>query len=80
MGEGFERWPFPVRQPGPAAEGSTANPHRGELAVFAAAYRVMLDPGHGGKDPGAIGIGGTREKDVVLDVSQVVSPAAKVWS
>ena len=37
------------------------------------AYRVMLDPGHGGKDPGAIGIGGTREKDVVLDVSRQVA-------
>ncbi|WP_066708908.1 N-acetylmuramoyl-L-alanine amidase [Curvibacter delicatus] len=27
---------------------------------------VALDPGHGGEDPGAIGPGGTREKDVVL--------------
>jgi N-acetylmuramoyl-L-alanine amidase len=27
---------------------------------------VALDPGHGGEDPGAIGPGGTLEKDVVL--------------
>ena len=27
---------------------------------------VALDPGHGGEDPGAIGPGGTREKEVVL--------------
>lgn len=27
---------------------------------------VMLDPGHGGKDPGAIGISGTYEKQVAL--------------
>ena len=29
---------------------------------------VMLDPGHGGEDPGAIGMVGTREKDVVLKI------------
>ena len=33
---------------------------------------VMVDPGHGGKDPGAIGIGGLREKDVILPISQKV--------
>ncbi len=31
---------------------------------------IAVDPGHGGKDPGAIGIGGLREKDVVLDISR----------
>ncbi|MBN2097954.1 MAG: N-acetylmuramoyl-L-alanine amidase [Candidatus Omnitrophica bacterium] len=31
---------------------------------------VILDAGHGGKDPGAIGRRGLREKDVVLDISQ----------
>ena len=30
---------------------------------------IALDPGHGGEDPGAIGPGGTREKDVVLQVA-----------
>jgi N-acetylmuramoyl-L-alanine amidase len=30
---------------------------------------VALDPGHGGEDPGAIGPGGTREKDVVLKLA-----------
>ena len=27
---------------------------------------IVLDPGHGGKDPGALGRRGTREKDIVL--------------
>lgn len=31
--------------------------------------RVILDPGHGGHDPGAVGKGGLREKDVVLDIA-----------
>lgn len=32
----------------------------------------MIDPGHGGPDPGAVGIGGTQEKDVVLEVSRQI--------
>ncbi len=33
---------------------------------------IALDPGHGGEDPGAIGPGGTREKDVVLKVAHLL--------
>ncbi len=51
------------RQPGrkPAAGG----PSRPRL--------VMLDPGHGGNDPGAIGTRGTFEKEVTLDIAQDVA-------
>ncbi len=35
-------------------------------------FYVVIDPGHGGLDPGAIGIGGIRESEVVLDVSKRV--------
>jgi N-acetylmuramoyl-L-alanine amidase len=34
---------------------------------------VIVDPGHGGADPGAIGVGGLREKDVTLRLSKLLS-------
>lgn len=36
--------------------------------------RVVIDPGHGGKDAGAVGPSGVREKDVTLDVALRVQP------
>lgn len=33
---------------------------------------IALDPGHGGEDPGAVGKGGTREKDVVLRIARLL--------
>ncbi|MFC2048779.1 N-acetylmuramoyl-L-alanine amidase [Elusimicrobiota bacterium] len=34
---------------------------------------IVIDPGHGGKDPGAIGRRGTREKDIVLEIAKRVA-------
>jgi N-acetylmuramoyl-L-alanine amidase len=34
---------------------------------------VAIDPGHGGRDPGSVGIGGLHEADIVLEVGQKVA-------
>ena len=39
-------------------------PHKTDRLII-----IALDPGHGGEDPGAVGPGGTREKDVVLQIA-----------
>jgi len=39
--------------------------------------RVVIDAGHGGKDPGAIGPTGLREKDVVLKIAKKVASRLK---
>jgi N-acetylmuramoyl-L-alanine amidase len=33
---------------------------------------VVIDPGHGGRDPGAIGIGGVREKEITLRLARML--------
>ncbi len=47
-----------------------AQPESPKLGRRSRVITVALDPGHGGEDPGAIGKGGTREKDVVLQIAQ----------
>ncbi|MEL6938705.1 MAG: N-acetylmuramoyl-L-alanine amidase [Cyanobacteria bacterium J06598_1] len=36
-------------------------------------FTVVLDPGHGGRDPGAVGINGLQEKQVVNDITPQVA-------
>ncbi len=62
--------PFPVpsagdRNPTPSAQPPRTVP-RGRVVI-------VVDPGHGGKDSGAPGIGGLLEKDVVLPISQRIA-------
>ena len=54
----------PANLPEPTAEGYSMARQLG-LGI----KRVVIDPGHGGEDPGAIGKKGLKEKDVVLAVS-----------
>jgi N-acetylmuramoyl-L-alanine amidase len=36
-------------------------------------FTVVIDPGHGGGDPGAVGINGLQEKDIVNDIAPQVA-------
>jgi N-acetylmuramoyl-L-alanine amidase len=69
--------PAPSWQPSAASafqRGSGAPLSAASLpAVPRGRFTVVIDPGHGGPDPGAVGIGGLRETDVVLDVSLQVA-------
>ena len=38
---------------------------------------VVIDPGHGGQDPGTIGIGGIKEKNVILPIALDVAEELK---
>ncbi|MFP4244715.1 MAG: N-acetylmuramoyl-L-alanine amidase [Ectothiorhodospira sp.] len=50
--------------------GDVKPPVIGESAPRSREVIVAIDAGHGGKDPGAIGPGGTHEKDVVLSIAR----------
>jgi N-acetylmuramoyl-L-alanine amidase len=52
--------------PLPATPRPVFQPANGRLVV-------VIDPGHGGPDPGAVGIGGLKETDVVLDIGRQVT-------
>lgn len=55
---------------GTVPEYTTASAAPTTAITAARKYIVVIDAGHGGKDPGCIGRGGTREKDVVLSVAK----------
>ena len=54
-------------KPGPAPEPEPAVKAK---PVVARLVTIVIDPGHGGEDPGAKGRGGSREKDVTLTIAR----------
>jgi N-acetylmuramoyl-L-alanine amidase len=57
----------PPPAPAPAPPATATQPDGVDRMII-----IALDPGHGGEDPGAIGPGGTREKDVVLQLAYLL--------
>jgi N-acetylmuramoyl-L-alanine amidase len=58
---------------GPPAAAAAAGPIKAEHARPAARDLIIaIDAGHGGDDPGAIGMHGTREKDVTLAIARAL--------
>ncbi|CAG0993526.1 partial N-acetylmuramoyl-L-alanine amidase, partial [Rhodocyclaceae bacterium] len=69
---------YPVEPPDPlmalleekgfdASRGKEAAGERPEISRL---VTIALDPGHGGEDPGAIGRGGSQEKNVTLSIAR----------
>ncbi|MGI0485954.1 N-acetylmuramoyl-L-alanine amidase [Pantanalinema rosaneae CENA516] len=60
---------IPVPQAPRTTTPPAINPIPGQLPrVPSGRLVVVIDPGHGGPDPGAVGIGGLQEKGIVLDI------------
>src|SRR5262249_5926865 len=53
------------------------DPATAKPATPPALRKIVIDPGHGGKDPGAIGVDGIAEKDIVLGVARRLADKLK---
>jgi N-acetylmuramoyl-L-alanine amidase len=69
------RVPAPGAPHPSASRGAPAGPSEPRLAADLRAIRtIVVDPGHGGEDPGAIGVGGVREAAVTLRIARALRP------
>jgi N-acetylmuramoyl-L-alanine amidase len=50
----------------------------GQAPGLEAVSRIAIDPGHGGQDPGAIGVEGAKEKNVTLEVARRLEKQIKM--
>lgn len=65
---------FSMRDPYRIVVDVTHHPPGATTRSPRAVSRVVVDPGHGGKDTGAMGPVGVKEKDVTLDIARRVAP------
>ena len=49
---------------------SKSDPNEDKTSTLTRMVTIALDPGHGGEDPGAVGRGGSYEKNVVLSIAR----------
>ncbi|MDD9877666.1 MAG: N-acetylmuramoyl-L-alanine amidase [Magnetovibrio sp.] len=68
--------PKPVARPAAAPEAKPARfqlaPRKPALRPSSARYTIVLDPGHGGVDPGTIGHAGSYEKYITLSMARSI--------
>ena len=57
--------------------GSKAPPPSQAMQAGVGIKKIVIDPGHGGKDPGTCSPSGLKEKDIVLDVALRVAKALR---
>lgn len=72
-------------QPAAGPVGGPPAPANGTLATPAEPRLVIaIDPGHGGGDPGTIGVDGLKEKDIVLamglEIAQALEATGRYWA
>ena len=72
--------PKSTRKPSASSKKSSSRTPAPSISNRRRPLIVMIDPGHGGKDPGAVGKGRTREKDVVLSISRKLHKLLKADS
>lgn len=70
-----QRAPLPPVRPNRPKRAAAPEGPAGAERRDADHFVVVIDPGHGGIDGGAVGVGGTQEKEIVLDFARALKKA-----